>query len=150
MKHDRFFIAPSGSCHPRSDTLDRWRAGMLSGHFARRIAAHVGHCPRCEEQCAFSKTLLDHWSAGYQPHHQSIRRSVTIWRLPVAAKIILGFCAIALVAMSLHVFSPMPHSTPIKTNESIPPEAHNIVAHLGFYEWLEAHPDKLNMVNHGY
>lgn len=137
----------SSSEHPDIEILDRWRSGLLSSPDA--VSAHVAECKLCQQRSHFSVDLLQTWSA--HPHPQTTARQLTAGRrqspLWVGAA---ATCCLLLAAGFWHfAASPVNLATSTRNADSVPTEQ-QVVAHLSFYEWLNAHPDQLEQVaDHG-
>ncbi|MEY2342479.1 hypothetical protein AB4090_10265 [Acidithiobacillus sp. IBUN Pt1247-S3] len=133
--------------HPDSETLDRWRAGLLAS--SDEVATHVAHCQLCQKRSRFTTDLIAVWSARpqgvtifRQPHYPA--RRAPFW-IGVAAS-----ACLLLAVGSWQWFSGVSSQPSAPNSSNAPVVEQQVVAHLTFYEWLNTHPNQLEQVaDHG-
>ncbi len=150
-KHETLSMWSPGE-HPDEYTLDRWRAGLLSGDLADGVATHVKRCSYCRSVTAFAPNLVSAWASLELP--ATVRRTIGAERrrpIPWFRGAVAGFIlTLATLLIGLHLSIPGSSESDGNPNRVTAPAEQEVVAHLGFYEWLNAHPDRLQQVDHGF
>ncbi|MGK9451142.1 hypothetical protein ACSSZE_07755 [Acidithiobacillus caldus] len=136
--------------HPDIETLDRWRAGLLSEPVAQAVRAHVDGCSQCRRSVAFAPQLVLAW-AGFEPairvrpSRRDRRLHTAAWFRGVLAGLVV---AAVLIGAQLSIFRPSGGSEALSAIQG--PPQREVVGHLGFYEWLADHPERMQQVEHGF
>lgn len=130
--------------HYSSDTLDRWRCGLLPVAKTTDVEAHVAACIACRKLATFGTRVVVQLDSMAVPAGRRRVARTAPWRRMAA-----GGGLIAVLALTGIVVVPRWTTSAAPADTARASQVSDVVQHQHFYAWLAAHPQLLQGQTHG-